>query len=206
MNEENLILNETEVRNSNLDNVIALMCSNGLTDYTELVKGKNALDTLAITCCFLGSKNIAEKSTEGYMVIDLPSLGYRLDNVIVSKNSEHGPNVLYTIVSFRLVKIYHVISYKNSTDGVLSLFNHKNKGYTRDLRVAGIYTEEDIKHSLDYYHNGNNVCIRTNKLYSHFTSAHIVDYMKLPELDYTVSKKVLEVSDMGSSTETEKSE
>lgn len=49
---------------------------------------------------------------------------------------------------------YYVISYKHSSNGILTFWRPKNAGYTTDLKQAGKYSDQEIADSFTYYNNG----------------------------------------------------
>lgn len=51
-------------------------------------------------------------------------------------------------------RLFYIISYKHSHKGILSFWCANDKGYTRDLKYAGKYTESQVLAQMDYYHNG----------------------------------------------------
>lgn len=66
-------------------------------------------------------------------------------------------------------KLFYVISYTHSHNGILMLWGANNAGYTSNVKRAGKYTESKIRANMSYYHQGDNaVAISVAELHEKF--------------------------------------
>lgn len=191
--EKQIRVQDEDLGSSNLRYVTGLMTSHNVTTLEELTGVCSDLEYAELFTCD-DSMDIGDTYT-----IDVPELGYRLNNVTLECSGSRFYNkTMYKLLGFSIEKIYHLVSYSNSTDGVLLFFREGLRGYTTSLTEAGCFTGETIRSKLDYYHNGNK---STGILSSDFYSGKYrvlltVDYQYRSEVKAAVEQGVLEYGDI----------
>jgi hypothetical protein len=195
--ERYLLLSEGDVKASNLEYCIDEVLARGCTVLEQVSSRDRNTRNASLRGELIWDESLFNQCGEGYFVIDIPCLGYRLTDVILCPGHNFYDRHVFQLVDFKLEKIYHVIAYKHSKDGKLMFNNPDNKGYTYDLRKAGCYPESVVRAKLEHYHNSeNSVAVWTKKIHKDYPNMLAVDYTYREEVKHTLLHGVLEVSDI----------